>query len=227
MKRNSNNRRAVLADRSFRVCDFCGEWWEAAADKNSAPVNYIFRFFLLDHSDCTKPQNGMYIGLSVNSIRESDPRFKLLDPRKEWRPEKCSRYQPPINPSSIAHKTIARKDLFGLWATTDPDGTSTECWRLNKNGLGFVGGLSIACCEFKFRWRLAPSNRIHLKLCTPEPDPPLDCFFTGVGVLTIADRTSQYGETSTVLRIEGPKGRIVELVKQTQDVWKQWKRSQL
>lgn len=39
------------------------------------------------------------------------------------------------------------------------------------------------------------------------------------------DRTNAAGQISRVLRIKGPRGRIVELVKRADSVWQDWKHS--
>ena len=161
--------------------------------------------------------------MHVRLVRESEPAFKSLDPAKEWKPQQSPNYHPPVQPSSKPLKSVTARDLLGMWTTFA--GGLPEFWRFEKGGTGLLGAFSIACCEFKFKWRLDPPNQIHLKLVSQAPDPPLDYFFTGAASLTIESRIANYSRESRVLVLKRPKGRTVELMKQHKDPWKEWKKS--
>ena len=159
----------------------------------------------------------------VRLVRESEPTFKSLDPTKEWKPEQSPNYRSPVEPSNRPLKSATAKHLLGMWTTFA--GGLPEFWRFDKGGAGLLGAFSIACCEFKFKWRLTPPNRVCLKLVSPAPNPPLDYFFTGDASLVIEDRTDNYSRKSRVIVLKRRKGRTVELIKQNTDVWKEWKKS--
>src|SRR5438309_2170713 len=101
--------------RKFNVCDFCGGWWESTKGKNSAPVNYIYPFFLEEHTRCPRPADSQDMLMSVRVVRESDPGFKLPDPAKEWKPQQCRDYRPPVEPVAKVRKSVSEKDLIGWW----------------------------------------------------------------------------------------------------------------
>lgn len=160
----------------------------------------------------------------VRLVRESEPAFKSLDPAKQWKAEKSPNFHPPVEPSSKPLKPVTAKHLLGFWTTFA--GRLPEFWRFDKGGTGLIGAFSIACCEFKFKWRLAPGSQIHLKLVSPAPYPPLDYFFTGDASLMVEDRIDKYSRHSRVLVVKRlPRGRTVELVKRDEDPWKSWKES--
>jgi hypothetical protein len=186
-------------------------------------VDYIFPLFIDEHSQCTPPTDSEAFQMYVRLVRESEPASKSLDPAKEWKPEQSPNYRAPVEPSSKRLGSVTAKHLLGIWTTFA--GGLPESWRFDKGGTGMIGAFSIACCEFQFTWRLTPPDRIHLKLFSAAPDPPLDFFFTGDASLIIEDRIDKYSRQSRVLVIKRPKGRTVELMKQDNDPWKAWKES--
>jgi hypothetical protein len=223
VKTKKNTAAPASSERKFQVCQNCGTWWEITPAKNPAPLDYIFPLFLDEHSQCSPATDPEAFPMYVRLVRESEPAFKSLDPAKEWKPEQSPNYRAPVEPSSKPLKSVTAKDLLGYWTTFA--GGLPECWRFDKGGSGLIGAFSIACCEFQFEWRLTPQNRIHLKLVSAAPDPPLDYFFTGDASLIIEDRIDKYSRHSRVLVIKRSKGRTVELMKQDKDPWKAWKES--
>jgi hypothetical protein len=211
------------SERKFQVCQNCGAWWEITPAQNPASPDYIFPLFLDEHSQCSQldPEG---FPMDVRLVRESEPEFKSLDPAKEWKPEQSPNYHPPVEPSSKPLNSVTAKHLLGMWTTFA--GGLPEFWRFDKGGTGLLGAFSIACCEFKFKWRLTQANQMNLKLVGSAPYPPLDYFFTGNTSLTIEDRIDKYSRHSRVIVLKRPKGRTVELKKQDKDIWEEWKRSQ-